>query len=130
MPFDLPESFLKVAEQSLGMALPASYRSSMLRNNGGEIIAGSDTWELYPIADSSDRKRLSRTCNHILKETENCRLWERFPGNALAIATNGCGDHLVLVNQDTRFSSEIYIWSHETGCLTKVASDFSELRTP
>jgi hypothetical protein len=130
MPFDLPESFLKAAAQSLGMTLPASYRSSMLRNNGGEIIAGNDTWELYPIADSSDRKRLSRTCNHILKETENCRLWERFPRNALAIARNGGGDHLVLVKQDTEFSPEIYVWSHETGRLTKVANNFSELKTP
>ena len=72
MPFDIAESLVLAAEQKLGAKLPESYRSSMLRENGGELETGEDAWRQYPIADTSDRKQLSRTANHIIKETESC----------------------------------------------------------
>ena len=72
MPFELAEPFILAAEQQLGSKLPEAYRSAMLRENGGEFETEEDTWQQYPIADTSDRKRLSRTANHIIKETESC----------------------------------------------------------
>lgn len=130
MPFDLAEQFVLSVEQELGAALPAAYRVAMLRRNGGELAAGDDDWQQYPIADTSDRKRLSRTTNHILKETQEARAWPSFPAGALAIAGNGAGDQLVLLRQGNAFSPAVYVWSHETGHLQEVASDFSKLQAP
>jgi hypothetical protein len=127
MPFDLNESFVLAAEQELGARLPESYRAAMLRANGGELEVQEDSWLQYPIADTSDRKRLSRSANHIIKETEVCRRWPRFPGNAVAIAGNGAGDHLVFVKQGASFEPAVYLWSHEAGSLEKVVNDFAEL---
>lgn len=128
MPFDLAEPFLLAAERELGARLPKSYRLAMLRENGGEIETDDDGWQQYPIADTSDRKRLSRSANHILKETESCRGWARFPENAVAIAGNGAGDQLVLLIQNEAFAPEVYAWLHESGELEKVADDFSLIK--
>jgi hypothetical protein len=128
MPFDLAESFLLAAERELGASLPKTYRLAMLRENGGEIETDDDFWQQYPVADTSDRKRLSRSANHILKETESCRGWARFPENAVAIASNGAGDQLVLLRQNEVFAPEVYAWLHESGELKKVADDFSLIK--
>ena len=127
MPFDLAESFLLAAESQLGARLPESYRNAMLRANGGELKAADDSWQQYPIADTSDRKRLSRSANHVLKETEVCCRWSRFPLDAVAIAGNGGGDHLVFIKRGGTFERSVFVWSHETGALEKVANDFAEL---
>ena len=127
MPFDLGEPFIIAAESRLGARLPAAYRSAMLRSNGGELVVEDDDWMLYPIADTSDRKRLSRSANHIIKETQACRQWRAFPDDALAIATNGAGDQLVFLKRGAEFEATVYLWSHESGSLERVADDFSEL---
>ena len=129
MPFDLAESFLLAAESQLGARLPESYRTAMLRANGGELEVVENSWQQYPIADTSDRKRLSRSANHILKEIAVCCSWPRFPRDAIAIAGNGGGDRLVFMKRDGVFEPSVYLWSHETGLLEKVADDFAELET-
>ena len=126
MPFDIAESFVAAAERLLGAPLPASYRSSMLRSNGGEIEMSGCIWQLHPIADSSDRKRLSRSANHILRETEVCRAWEGFPDEAIAIAINGAGDRLVLVRRGQFFDPSIHLWRHGTDELIRVADEFPQ----
>ena len=130
MPFDLNVSFLEAAELEIGASLPPSFRSSILQENGGVIETDGDEWQRYPIADTSDRKRLSRTANHIIKETQSCRSWPSFPVSAWAIAGNGSGDQLVFLQQGNSFEPSVYIWSHESGLLLKVADDFSELNAP
>ena len=100
----------------------------MVQSNGGELETEEDSWEQYQIADTSDRERLARTANHILKETQLCRAWNGFPEAALAIAHNGAGDRLVFPKQGKVFEPSVYVWSHETRALEKVANDFSELR--
>jgi hypothetical protein len=130
MPFDLQESFVVAAEQALGASLPSSYRQAMLRSNGGELEVDGDAWFQYPIADTSDRKRLSRTANHIILETRNCGAGPQFPEGALAIAGNGSGDHLVFLRQGGVFGPAVFAWSHETGEVREIASDFAELQAP
>lgn len=130
MPFDLAESFVLAAEKALGATLPVSYRNSVLRENGGEFEAKEDEWQQYPITDTTDRKRLSRTANHIIKETESCRGWPNFPEHALAIAGNGGGDQLILLKNGALFEPTVYLWLHDTGQLIKIADDFSELKAP
>ncbi|UUX95558.1 SMI1/KNR4 family protein [Aquabacterium sp. J223] len=127
MPFDLAELFVLAAEAALGARLPSAYRRAMLRSNGGEVLVNGEDWQQYPIADTSDRKRLSRTANHIQKETLVCQGWPGFPPNAVAIAGNGSGDQLVFVRHGSEFEAAVHLWSHETGSLVKVANDFAEL---
>ncbi len=123
MPFPLDIRFVRDAEQKLGRHLPLSYAARMCRENGGEFDAGVDTFSLYPILDTSDPKRLARTCNDIVRETASARERAGFPPDALAIGDNGGGDLLVLLPdpEAPRFADEVYWWDHETGTLERVA---------
>ncbi|MGN2617484.1 SMI1/KNR4 family protein [Aliivibrio fischeri] len=89
MAFNLTEEQLVNTEVELGARLPHDYRELMKNDNGGEAITEEDDWELYPI---KDRKKLARTCNHIIAETKACFGFGNFPHHALAIASNGLGD--------------------------------------
>jgi hypothetical protein len=127
VPFDLSEEYVVQAEAKLGAALPESYRRAMMAENGGEISTEEDDWEQYPILDSSDKKRMSRSINDIISETKSCIGWNGFPENAVAIANNGFGDQMVFLKTGKQFEPTVYFWSHETGELTRLANDFSEL---
>ena len=69
----------------------------MLKDNGGEVVTPPDTWQLHPFLDTSDKKRLRRTCNDIARETESAKEWPRFPEEAIAIGANAGGDWLILL---------------------------------
>jgi len=127
MPFDLDERFIAAAEEKLGASLPHSYRQAMRESNGGAVVAGGGVWHLYPILDTSDRKRLKRSCNDILYETKFMRDWPGWPENALAIASNGTGDQLILLKNERQYESGVYLCLHETGELVTVAEVFSDL---
>jgi hypothetical protein len=131
MPFPVDIKYVKQAEEKLGVRLPLSYVASICKENGGVVMAGEDSWSLHPIFDQSDRKRISRTCNDIGRETTSARRgWAGFPADAVAIAANGGGDCLVFVpdpGQAGRLSDAVFLWDHETGELDKVADDFLEL---
>lgn len=127
MPFNLSEEQLVLTEKELGSSLPHEYREAMKSDNGGEAQTEEDDWELYPIKDTSDRKRISRTCNHIIVETESCRGFGNFPENAIAIAGNGLGDQMVFIKESGQYQSTVYLWLHETGELQELAASFSEI---
>jgi hypothetical protein len=61
MPFNLAERLISAAEEKLGAPLPHYYRQAI--------------WNLHPILDNSDRKRLSRSCNDIVRENRVMRDW-------------------------------------------------------
>jgi len=128
MPFNIAERFITAAEEKLGAPLPHSYRQAMMASNGGEVVAYNDVWVLHPILDNSDRKRLSRSCNDILRETRMMREWPDWPENAVAIAGNGTGDKLLFLREGPGFEPTVYLWLHDTGDLIVVAQTFSELR--
>jgi hypothetical protein len=129
MAFPLDIQFVKHAEAKLGRKLPLAYVAEMCRENGGEVATETDHWWLYPIFDDSDRKRLKRTCNDIVRETASARKWPNFPETALAIGNNGGGDQLVILAdpQTDRYADAIYWWDHETGELNKVVDDFKQM---
>ena len=127
MPFNLSEEQLAHAEKEIGLKLPHEYREAMKLDNGGEAFIEEDDWKFYPIKDASDRKRLSRTCNHIISETKSCGGFGNFPENTLAIASNGLGDQMVFIKESGRFLDEIFLWLHETGGLHKLADSFSKI---
>ncbi|PSV99570.1 SMI1/KNR4 family protein [Photobacterium lipolyticum] len=125
MPFNLSEEQLVLTEKELGTKLPHEYREAMKLDNGGEASTAEDDWEFYPIKDSSDRKRLSRTCNNIINETESCKGFGNFPEEALAIAGNGLGDQMVFIKELGQFNNTVFIWLHETGELQELVGSFN-----
>ncbi|WP_419812814.1 SMI1/KNR4 family protein [Bacterioplanoides sp.] len=127
MPFKLSEEQLAHTEAELGTKLPHEYREAMKLDNGGEASTEEDDWEFYPIKDASDRKRLSRTCNHIINETEACKDIGNFPNEALAIANNGLGDQMVFIRESGQFKNTVYLWLHETGELQELATTFNAI---
>jgi len=130
MPFPIDEKFITKAEETLGLKFPPAYKEKMQNENGGEIEANSEEWSLYPFFDTSDKKRIKRTSNHIINETNQAKSWSGFPESAIAIAGNGSGDQLVLIpteNNPSLLDESIYFWNHETRQLSKIANNINEL---
>lgn len=130
MPFPIDIQYIIETEQEIGLVFPDSFKAKMTQENGGELMTDDDDWQIIPFFDKSDKKRISRTCNHIILETKQARSWDNFPSNGIAIASNGCGDFLLLLptkENDKKLSDEIYIWFHETGEIEKVADTIEEL---
>ncbi len=101
MPFPIDEKYIAQTEQQLGVIFPPRFKVKMIQMNGGEVIADDDVWKLFPFFDQSDKKRIKRTCNHIMVETR----------------------HNVQQLEDT-----VYRWSHETAALKVVAQHFDQLK--
>jgi hypothetical protein len=129
MPFSLNEKYIETTEKKLGVKFPGSFRAKMQEANGGEVETPPYAWNLYPFFDTSDKKRIKRTSNDIVRETESARKWTGFPENAIAIGSNGCGDQLVFLRESDGvvLGASVYWWDHETGALNKVSDDFAEL---
>lgn len=127
MPFPVERRFIEETERKLGASLPESFCNKMMEDNGGEVVALDDGWQLHPFLDSSDKKRLRKTCNDIVRETQVMKSWRGWPPTAINIASNGAGDHLVFLQTGQSIGPAVYQWFHETGELTKVADDFAEL---
>lgn len=111
MAFPVAEPMILAAETVLGRRFPEPLRSRISRSNGGEISTEADDWLLHPVRDHTDRKRFTRSACDITQETETARQWPRFPSEAIAVASNGTGDFLVLLPN----SNDLWLWEHETG---------------
>lgn len=129
MPFALDPSFVGAAETKLGVMLPAEYRASMVRANGGCVEADGEVWWLHPIFDASDRTRIKRTSNDIIHETLEARAWSGFPPEAVAFAGNGPGDRLVFLPEPASgcLAPDVYRWDHETTELEHIGPSFGVL---
>jgi len=79
MPFPINEKYIIATEEKLRVKFPESFRAKMMEKNGGEVETPPDAWRLYPFLDTSDKKRLKRTCNDIVRETTNAKGWIGFP---------------------------------------------------
>ncbi|MHA6262370.1 SMI1/KNR4 family protein [Arenibacterium sp. CAU 1754] len=128
MPWPVDEQYVVECERNLGISLPKSYRASMIAENGGEVICDNDTWKLHPIWDKSDKKRLKRTANDVLRETKAMRAWSGWPDSAVCIAGNGTGDALLFLANGSDCETAIHRWNHETGQTKKIQDDFSKLK--
>jgi hypothetical protein len=127
VPFPVGEDRIREAEAQLERALPAALRSRLMRDNGGEIVVpghpGDDPiWSLHPVWDPSDRRRMSRTANHIVSETRKAhKNIGHLPAGSIVIADNGSGDLLLmLVDRD-----DLVWWNHETGEVEPVTVEWS-----
>jgi hypothetical protein len=127
MPFPTEMKFVRRTEERLGVLLPLSYVNAMCHENGGDLIIAEEEWQLHPIFDDRDRTRLKRTCNDVVRETNEARTWSGFPPNGVCIGVNGFGDCLIFlpaVKDPNRLSEVIYCWRHETGEIEPIASSF------
>ena len=97
MPFPASNDLVSAAEAQLGRSLPADLRARLRADNGGEIEAFDDEWQLFPVWDPTDRSTQRRTANHIVGENAALRDWPGLPRGFVAIAANGTGDLLGLV---------------------------------
>jgi hypothetical protein len=57
-----------------------------------------------------------------VKETKSARAWRGFSESAVAVASNGSGDLLVVRDGST----EIELWEHETGNCAPVSIDWTQ----
>ncbi|WP_165750567.1 SMI1/KNR4 family protein [Cellulophaga sp. Z1A5H] len=128
MPFPIDEKYIKETESELNVEFPSEFKNRMIKSNGGELVTTEFEFELYPFFDKSDRKRISRTCNHIGLETKNAREWNGFPKTAIAIGSDGFGNLIVLThNGNGILSDKVFFWNHENGELEKIAESISQL---
>ena len=129
MSFPLEEKFIDNAEQELGVRFPSSFRKKMMAKNGGEVAVGSDSFQLHPFFDTSDKKRVKRTCNSIVHETKYARQHYRRPKNIILIGNNGGGDTLVYrIGDDGVLDTTVYWLDHENDELNHAADDFLDLQ--
>jgi len=126
MAFDLDMNFIELVEKELNATLPTEYKKEMQISNGGVIFIEDEDWEIFPIKDTSSKKRISRTSSDIVSENKRFKEWANFLSDFLGIASNGMGDILIFI-KDNNYKSDIYIWRHESGEIYKIANNFSEL---
>jgi len=128
MPFPTEAQYIDTAETALGVKLPAQFRAYLIASNGGEVEIEDDTWEIHPVLDAADRKRVARSANHVVRETTVARDWPGFPSGAIAIGINGTGDRLVFLpaaHDPTALDERVFQWDHETCEVLPVAENFS-----
>ncbi|MDK8345607.1 SMI1/KNR4 family protein [Brevibacterium sp. UMB1308A] len=111
MAFPVDESRIRAAEEALGRTFPDVLRERLMSENGGEIDDTDEGyWFLYPVYDDSDRRRLARSADHVVKVTETWRSEaDGFPQDAVPVAEDQEGNAIVLLPGDDRF----YVWDHE-----------------
>jgi len=129
MPFPVEELYIQNAESELGVRFPDSFRNKMQEANGGRVDVGEDNYELHPFYDTSNRKRITRTCNSIVHETKKEREggWQ-LPDRIIVIGNNGSGDKLVFqVEANGCIDPSVYWFDHETRELKLAAKDFNDL---
>ncbi|MDO4259580.1 MAG: SMI1/KNR4 family protein [Actinomycetaceae bacterium] len=125
------DRFIDRAQEQLGVAFPPKYRAFLLGQNGGEIepeTLPDVVFEIYPVFDDSDRRRAARTGVDIVRTQGECRSWDGFPSEAVAIGDDGSGNFLLLLPDEGGVLGEtIYLWDHETGECEELAPDLPSL---
>lgn len=128
MAFPVDEKYIENTENELGVKFPDSFRKKMMKSNGGGVEVSTDYFEIHPFYDTSDKKRIKRTCNSILHETKIAREHYRLPENLIVIGNNGGGDVLVYkTEKEGSINNAVYWLDHETEELVLAAKDFGEL---
>ena len=129
MAFPVEEKFIEKAEKELGVRFPDSFREKMIKMNGEGVEVATDCFTLHPFYDTSDKKRIKRTCNSIVHETKTARQNYGLPTNLVVIGDNGGGDVLVYkIKDDCSIDPKVYWLDHETKELVFAANDFGELK--
>lgn len=113
-------------ECRIGVPLPDDYKKFLSKQNGG-----IPKLNYVPLKD--DRGFLIETFNYVdgkeedIYDIEKASRWpsEDLSRQVVAIASDGSGDCLILVQRDNNW--QIEHWRHDEGTTEQVASSFSEL---
>jgi len=130
MPFPVSPEEIAKTEAKAGFTFPTGFKLRLSKDNGGKIEIADDDWQLIPFLDTTDRKRISRTCNDIVKETASMRELSDFPANAFVVAKNGSECCLILLPEtedSTRLGETIYLRDMETGEYEPVADSLDAI---
>ena len=111
---------IAAAEAQLGRPLPADHRARLIADNGGEVEALGDYWQLFPVWDPTDRRTQGRTTNHIIRENAALLGWPGLPTRFLAIAANSTGDLLGLMPG----RDHVHWFDHAQRAVSPVAVDW------
>ena len=123
MLFPVDVRFVRKAEEELGTQLPAAYVAHITKTNGG--MSPDERWILHPIFDATDRKRITRTANHVVSETKRARGLTFFPASGVVIGESHEGHLLILLpdpESPERLGDAVYWWYPNGGDITLLAS--------
>lgn len=121
MSFPVNELMIITAETALGVRFPSAYRARLMHENGGLTQIEGEYWELFPVRDTSDNKRLKRTCNDLVQETKSLRNKWNIPPNAVVIGENGSGDYLLYLSIEGETTLQnLAVWRHEGSAIEPI----------
>jgi hypothetical protein len=112
MGLPVSEEHIAETEAKFGRRLPEGFRELTKQSNGGATIRiGSGYFDVYAVWDPTDRKTMSRSANHVIRETESMYrdLGAFLPPGGIVLASNEGGDPLIQLPDDT-----LVIWSFRT----------------
>jgi hypothetical protein len=131
VPFPVEYKYIDETQQKLKVRFPLDYVARMKRENGGVIYVDDEAWFLFPIFDTTDDKRLKRTCNDVCHETKEMFSFDvGFPMSAVAIANNGAGDVLFFMpdeREPERLLDKVFCFRLRGGEVVDIEATFSEL---
>lgn len=111
MPWPINIDAIRAAEKKLGIRFPANFIMGMKEHNGGNVRVLDDVWILQPFLDTSDKKRMARTSNDIVRETKSFREMEWFPQEGVVLASLD-GNCLLLLPEEgsDQLRDEVFVW--------------------
>jgi hypothetical protein len=126
--FPTTEAHIAAAERDLGVKLPGEYRLRLLARNGGELSTAGHDWQVFRVLDTTGGEKVVRSANHIVSETKKARGLEGFPKDAVAIASNGAGDYLLLMPARSagHLDPQVQVWNGETHKCKPVALRYDD----
>jgi len=131
VPFPVEWKYIAETQRKLKTRFPLDYVVRMKRENGGAFSVEGEAWFLFPIFDTSNDKRIKRTCSDVCHETKEMFSFDvGFPTNAIAIANNGCGDVLFFLpdeEEPERLQDNVFCFRLRGGEIVDFESTFREL---
>ena len=130
MPFPITVAEIAKTEAKTGFKFPLGLKARLSKDNGGEVRVGDDNWWLIPFLDTTDRKRIARTCNDIVRETTQMRSGQTFQqmrSSLLKTELVTTSSSVLKLRDQKSLAETIYFWDHETGQHEPVADSFDFL---
>lgn len=115
-------------EASMGVRFPPIFKIKMSENNGEHVELDGESWFLFAFEDLSSRVSIRKTAQNIRVETQTAiEDGLGFPGDGIAIASNGAGDLLLLRHNDGVVGVEVWIFRLRGGELTQALANVAHI---
>ena len=110
MGLPVAEERIVETETQLGRRLPDGFRERTKQSNGGtDIKVGRTRFTLYAVWDPTDRKTMTRSASHVIRETESLYryLGDLLPPGGVVLGSDNGGNALLVLPDDS-----IVVWTH------------------